>query len=131
MRNSMLLEKMMKRPLLLAVVATFAAAGCSTTQPIAQSPPAPQKSYVGPAGAAGPAGPVGERGRRARPARRRGERGTATGLRPQASKADGDGYRRWWSVVPATLVLPAPQARKALPGRRALKARASRVLLVR
>jgi Collagen triple helix repeat (20 copies) len=61
MRNSMQFEKMTKRPLFLAVVAAFAVAGCSTTQPIAQSP-APTPSYVGPAGADGPTGPVGARG---------------------------------------------------------------------
>ena len=48
-----------KRPLLLAIVAAFAVAGCSTTQPTAQSP---GPSHVGPAGADGPVGPVGERG---------------------------------------------------------------------
>jgi hypothetical protein len=56
MRSSMLF---MKRPLLLAIVAAFAVAGCSTTQPTAQSP---GPSHVGPAGADGPVGPVGERG---------------------------------------------------------------------
>jgi hypothetical protein len=34
-------------------------------------------------------------------------------------------------AVPVTLVLPALQVRKALPGRQALKARAFRVLLAR
>lgn len=43
MSNSLLLNKMIKRPLFLAVVATFAVAACSTTQPIAQ---APAQSYV-------------------------------------------------------------------------------------
>jgi len=45
MRNTMLLNRVIRRPLFLAVVATFAVAACSTTQPIAQ-PPA--QSYVVP-----------------------------------------------------------------------------------
>ena len=48
----MLLEKMMKRPLLLAVIATFAVAGCSSAP----------TSLVGPRGPDGPAGPVGMQG---------------------------------------------------------------------
>ena len=61
MRNSLPLEKMMKHPLLLAVIATFAA-GCATTEPVAQSRPAEPVSYVGPAGPAGPAGATGAQG---------------------------------------------------------------------
>lgn len=45
MTNSMLLNRMIRRPLFLAVVAAVAVAGCSTTQPSAQ-PPA--QSYVVP-----------------------------------------------------------------------------------
>ena len=55
-------------------------------------------------------------------------------MAPQACKARAEPrvpLGRWWSVVPAQLVLPALQVRKALPGRRALKARVSRVLLAR
>src|SRR5512147_470626 len=59
MRSQMLFENMLKRPLFLAVAATFVVAGCSTTKPMAE---APVQSYVGPTGAAGPAGPAGERG---------------------------------------------------------------------
>src|SRR4029450_2541777 len=59
MRSQMLFENLLKRPLFLAVAATFAVAGCSTTKPITESP---AQSYVGPTGAAGPAGPAGERG---------------------------------------------------------------------
>lgn len=64
MKHSMLLEKMMKRPIVLAVVATFVA-GCGTTAPVAQyqSPRAEEQiSYVGPAGPAGPAGAAGMQG---------------------------------------------------------------------
>jgi hypothetical protein len=56
---TMLLNGMIRRPLFLAVAATFAVAACSTTQPVAE---APAQSYVGPAGPDGPAGPAGERG---------------------------------------------------------------------
>ena len=55
-------------------------------------------------------------------------------MAPQACKVRAEPrvpLARWWSVVPAKLVLPAPQVREVLPGRRALKARASRVLLAR
>jgi len=60
MRHSMQLVKMMKRPLLLAVIATFAA-GCSTMEPSQQVSSEP-RSLVGPRGADGPAGPDGMRG---------------------------------------------------------------------
>jgi hypothetical protein len=56
--KTMLLSKMIKSPLLLAVVATFAFAGCST-QPTSRFS---SDDYTGPTGAQGPSGPVGERG---------------------------------------------------------------------
>jgi hypothetical protein len=66
MRHSMHLEQMMKRPLLLAVIATFAVAGCSHTPPAQQvsyeQPREEFRSLVGPRGADGPAGPVGMQG---------------------------------------------------------------------
>jgi hypothetical protein len=58
----MRLEQMIKRPLFLAVMATFVT-GCATTTPVAQSPrPVEPVSWVGPAGPSGPAGAVGEQG---------------------------------------------------------------------
>lgn len=60
MKYSMLLGNKMKRPLLLAVLATFAA-GCATSEPMVQSSPEPV-SWVGPAGPAGPAGATGAQG---------------------------------------------------------------------
>jgi hypothetical protein len=58
MTNSMLLNSLLKRPLLLAVVATFAVAGCST-QPTSRNS---AFDYTGPAGAQGATGPDGSRG---------------------------------------------------------------------
>ena len=60
MKHSILLEKMMKRPLLLAVIATFVA-GCTTTPriPVELFRSAEAVSGVG---AAGPAGATGEQG---------------------------------------------------------------------
>jgi len=52
------LSNMMKSPLLLAVVATFAFAGCSN-QPMTRSS---SDDYTGPTGAQGPSGVAGERG---------------------------------------------------------------------
>jgi hypothetical protein len=64
MRHSILLEKLVKRPLWLAVAATFVT-GCATTQPVAQAPRAAEPmSWVGPAGPAGPAGADGAQGDR-------------------------------------------------------------------
>ena len=102
MRHSVLLEQMLKRPLLLAVVATFAAAGCSTTQPVAQSPdPSPPKSYVGPAGPDGPAGPVGKRGATGATGgtfHRRSDRSCRSGRRARPERSDGTHRRdRGWS----------------------------------
>ena len=63
MKSSDILERLVKRPLSLAVIATFAVAGCSSTPHYAESSaPAAEISYVGPAGPAGPAGPMGEQG---------------------------------------------------------------------
>jgi hypothetical protein len=113
MRSSMLF---MKRPLLLAIVAAFAVAGCSTTQPIGQSP-AP--SYVGPAGADGPAGPVGDRG----PTGATGATGVAmtgpagpTGpVGPAGAQAQPDMQAPGpsWVASRAQLALPALLERKA------------------
>ena len=58
MRNSMLFTK---GPLVLAVIATFAYAGCASKQPVAQSSSEPV-SYVGPAGPAGATGATGAQG---------------------------------------------------------------------
>jgi hypothetical protein len=58
MKNLIQSRNLFKSPLLLAVVATFAIAGCSTQ-------PTPRNSamdYTGPTGVQGPSGPVGERG---------------------------------------------------------------------
>jgi len=54
-----------KRPLLFAVVAAFALAGCSAAQPIAQSPTQSVVGSAGPAGSQGvarPQGPIGRAG---------------------------------------------------------------------
>ena len=83
MRNSMLLKNMAKRPLFIAVVATFAA-GCATTEPVAQYNGSSESvSWAGPAGPAGPDGATGERGAT-------GATG-ATGA-PMAGPAGPDGY---------------------------------------
>ncbi|TXT16417.1 MAG: hypothetical protein FD132_2832, partial [bacterium] len=58
MKNSMQIPQFLKSPLLIAVAATIAIAGCST-QPDYRSS---ANDYTGPTGADGPAGPVGERG---------------------------------------------------------------------
>jgi hypothetical protein len=58
MKNSIQLSNFFKSPLLLAVAATFAVAGCST-QPTSRNS---AYDYTGPTGAQGPSGPVGERG---------------------------------------------------------------------
>jgi hypothetical protein len=57
MSQSKLFVNMIQRPLLVAVVATFAAA-CATHEP----PRSESVSWVGPAGPAGPAGATGAQG---------------------------------------------------------------------
>ena len=79
-----------KRPLLLAIVAAFAVAGCSTTQPTAQSP---GPSHVGPAGADGPVGPVGERG----PAGATGSAGAQGLIGPTGAQGPLAGNKGWSS----------------------------------
>ena len=59
----MLFEITMKRPLLLAVAATFAGGCASTSPPMAQARRAPEQvSWVGPPGPAGPVGATGKQG---------------------------------------------------------------------
>lgn len=58
MKSSMQLNRLIKSPLLLAIAATFAVAGCST-QP---TPRYSGSDYTGPTGSQGPAGATGERG---------------------------------------------------------------------
>lgn len=53
MRHSMLLEKTMKRPLLLAVIATFGVVGCSSTPPARQVSSEQPRSVVVPLGSGG------------------------------------------------------------------------------
>ena len=138
MRNTLPLEKMMKHPLLLAVIATFAA-GCANTEPVAsRNRLNPQLTW-----SCGSSRSCRRHWRarcygvyeRPRCTRSPVQPAQTVVPVPQACKARLSDRRQGamgWSAVPGRLqVPPAPLAHKAPLGTRVLKARASRVLLVR
>ncbi len=112
MKNSIELNNLKKAPLLLAITAVFALAGCS-------SQPAPRYSdrdYTGPTGAQGATGAVGEQGSM-------GETGVAlSGPAGKELPATRVREARWHlaaRVIPARPVQP---VRKAQPAQRVHRA---------